>query len=499
MKLQKQFKGNFRDQILLVGLTFILVVFSHHVVVAKTVTSSSPTYQKTYQISQNFLELDFGNNYYSKMLEADRFYKQGNLVKAKQIQQEVKKDFPPAAKPISAVGEAKNLPDKSQQYWLTANESLAKNPKDKDTIREEILEPLKKLVKESPEFVPGHIMLAETYFKLLSKEKDGINVIEKTAELYPGRDDVLDKKIEFLLAEGKYLEASIAAREFAYSYPDYYKSSEYKLAADKYYQQYQEKLKGEIEAKGITGIVSNVVDGDKETALNMGEILLSGEAKTGQSLSESYKSQLTIVSDSQKQQYVNNIGQKLAQLMGRNEFTYEFNLVEDTTPNAFALPGGKIFIHTGILSLMDSEAELAGILGHEIAHSVLSHSYQNLTNSTLIEQGGGLLSDFLGVDDDAMKIGGFFLDKKFSRNKEKQADLLGLRVLNAANYSADGLYNVMAKLKQLEGESNLAKSLLASHPASEERMRYLEELIQNKGYNRYAFEGVEEYRKVFPS
>lgn len=73
-----------------------------------------------------------------------------------------------------------------------------------------------------------------------------------------------------------------------------------------------------------------------------------------------------------------------------------------------------------------------------------------------------------------------------------------MRVLDAAGYSADGLYNVMAKLKQLSGESNFADSLLSSHPAPEERMRYLEELIQNRGYNRYGYEGVEEYRAMFP-
>lgn len=71
--------------------------------------------------------------------------------------------------------------------------------------------------------------------------------------------------------------------------------------------------------------------------------------------------------------------------------------------------------------------------------------------------------------------------------------------MDAAGYSADGLYNVMAKLSQLEGESNWANSLLSSHPASEERMQYLEELIQTRGYNRYGYEGVEAYRQVFPA
>ena len=69
-------------------------------------------------------------------------------------------------------------------------------------------------------------------------------------------------------------------------------------------------------------------------------------------------------------------------------------------------------------------------------------------------------------------------------------------MLDAAGYSADGLYNVMAKLKQVSGGGG--PSLLSSHPASAERMRYLEELIQTNSYNRYGYEGVEAYRAVFP-
>ncbi|NJL52577.1 MAG: M48 family metalloprotease [Hydrococcus sp. SU_1_0] len=212
-----------------------------------------------------------------------------------------------------------------------------------------------------------------------------------------------------------------------------------------------------------------------------------------------------MVSNTEQLKYINDIGQRLAKLMGRDEFVYEFNIVDDPTPNAFALPGGKIFFHTGILQLMDSESELAGVLAHEIAHSVLSHSYKKIAEASTTDAvsniGSGLFSDALGVDSDItggiLDIGGVLLNKEFSRDKEEEADVLGIRVLDAAGYSADGLYNVMAKLNQLEGESSWAESLLSSHPASAERMQYLEELIQTKGYNRYGYEGVEAYRAVF--
>ena len=177
-------------------------------------------------------------------------------------------------------------------------------------------------------------------------------------------------------------------------------------------------------------------------------------------------------------------------------FEYEFNIIEDPTPNAFALPGGKIFFHTGMLELMDSEAELAGVLAHEIAHSVLSHSYKQIGESALTGTATNVISSMLGRGAGAASnVGGLLLSQKFSRDKEKQSDILGLRVLDAAGYSADGLYNVMAKLKKLSGGGS---SLLSSHPASEERMRYLEELIQTNGYNRYGYEGVDAYRAVFP-
>ena len=145
---------------------------------------------------------------------------------------------------------------------------------------------------------------------------------------------------------------------------------------------------------------------------------------------------------------------------------------------------------------MDSEAELAGVLAHEIAHSVLSHSYQGISESALTGTASNLISNMLGQGAGTVSnVGGLLLNQKFSRDKEKQSDILGLRVLDAAGYSADGLYNVMAKLKQLSGGG---ANLLSSHPASEERMRYLEELIQTNGYNRYGYEGVDAYRRVFP-
>jgi Zn-dependent protease with chaperone function len=491
-------------------LTFFFVVISNKIVVSKTSISlenSEPFKShtsETYRVSQNVLDLDFGSNYYSKMLEADRFYKQGNLVKVKQIQREVKPDFPPAKAPPAAQADLSQLDAKGQQYWKTANQAIKEDPSEDDEVDSRIFEPLKSLVEEHPSFIPGQILLANTY-ALYGDKENALSTIEKASAMYPGRDDVLDAKIKLLLEHDQPLEASIAAREFAYSYPDYHKTPAYKKAADEYFKQYQGQLKSKITTSGIAGGVGQATTGNESGGVEIGKMLLAGESTTGNSFSDDIKSSSAMVSNSQQLKYINDIGQKLAKLMGRDEFTYEFNIIEDPTPNAFALPGGKIFFHTGILQLMDSEAELAGVMAHEIAHSVLSHGYTEIATTALTDTGANLLgsglSDLLGVDQDitegAMNFGGVLLNKEWSRDQEKQSDVLGLRVLDAAGYSADGLYNVMAKLNQLEEESNWAESLLSSHPASEERMRYLEELIQTRGYNRYGYEGVEAYRKVF--
>ncbi|MBE9043101.1 M48 family metalloprotease, partial [Pleurocapsales cyanobacterium LEGE 10410] len=447
-------------------------------------------------IAQAFKQLNFNNYYYQKLSEADYFYRKGELSKAREIQQLVKPGFAPTANLPTAYDDLAKLNVRGQQYWQTANNAIEADPQESKEITSQIFEPLQSLVKEYPGFIPGHILLADTH-DLYGEEKPALATIERASEMYPAREDILDTKIDLLLLYGKPLEASIAAREFAYNNPDNSKSKAYEQAADQYFDQYKKKLNSKITTSGVLGTIGQIATGNELDAIQIGQMLLAGEKAAGQSFSQSIKAQSKLVTNDKQLKYLNDIGQRLARLMGRDEFEYEFNIIEDPTPNAFALPGGKIFFHTGMLELMDSEAELAGVLAHEIAHSVLSHSYKQIGESALTSTASNVISSVLGRGAGAVSnVGGLLLTQKFSRDKEKQSDILGLRVLDAAGYSADGLYNVMAKLKKVSGGGG--PTLLSSHPASEERMRYLEELIQTNGYNRYGYEGVEAYRTVFP-
>lgn len=485
------------SKLILVLLGFTVAISCTNVVRGETVNPLFPSQNNTLTISQTS-GLNFDANYYNTLAEADRLYKKGELSQSRQIQQRVKPNFSPVKPTPPPIDDLSQLDAKAQEYWNTANQGIEDDPADDEEVTNKIFVPLQNLVKEYPAFVPGHILLADTH-DLYGEDKQALSVIEKAAQMYPDNKEIIDTQIDLLLLYDQPLEASIAAREFAQTYPDSPYAAAYSQAADKYFQQYQKQLKSKIAVSGVLGGIGQVATGNEAGGLQIGQMLLAGEKTAGQSFSESIKAQSKMVSNTEQLKYINDIGQKLATLMGRDEFDYEFYIVEDPTPNAFALPGGKIFFHTGMLDLMDSEAELAGVMAHEIAHSVLSHSYKRLGESALGGTAANLLGGLAGREVGTVaQIGNALLSRSFSRGKEKQSDILGLRVLDAAGYSADGLYNVMAKLKQLKGESNAAESLLSSHPASEERMRYLEELIQTKGYNRYGYEGVEAYRNMFP-
>ncbi|MGL5075567.1 MAG: hypothetical protein ACRDBG_06950, partial [Waterburya sp.] len=309
-----------KNKLLILVCSLILTIVTSNLVNSKTlntVQENSVTTEKstTVTVSQVFEDINFSNDYYSKMSEADRFYKQGDLQTAKQIQQHLKPNFPPAATLPSPQADLSQLDAKGQQYWTTANQGIKADPPEEEEITSQIFDPLESLVKEYPNFVPGHLLLADTY-DLYGEEDNALSAIEKASEMYPGRDDILDARIKLLLTYGQPLEASIAAREFAYSYPNFHKTPAYKKAADEYFKQYQKNLKSKITTSGILGGIGQVATGNESAGLEIGQMLLAGEAGAGESFAQSIKSESQMVDNATQLKYIDNIGQKLAKLMG---------------------------------------------------------------------------------------------------------------------------------------------------------------------------------------
>ena len=177
--------------------------------------------------------------------------------------------------------------------------------------------------------------------------------------------------------------------------------------------------------------------------------------------------------------YVSSVGRKLVPFSKRNHLPYQFVVLNDSTPNAWALPGGKIAINRGLLMELNSEAELAAVLAHEIVHADAAHSAEAQSVGTLIQLGqaaAGIALDRSGHSSTLLQQGigltGLYGQTRHSRSKELEADLYGMRYMSAAGYdprAAVTLQQTFVRLSQ--GRSaDLFSLLFASHPPSQARV-----------------------------
>lgn len=437
---------------------------------------------------------DSAVNRFQTLAQADDLYKQGQKQAAENLYRKVKPDFPASEQQRPAIYDANKLPGDAQAYLRIAKEGIQQN-----NVDTRVFLPLQNLTLNYPEFVEGHILLAKACEQNSKACKENakkgqpnnsVEVLEKATEIYPDDPDLLKAKVSALQKKEDYLEAAIAARQFVAIYPDYEEAPEFTKLADDNMKRYHSKLRGKLQTEGILGAVIGVVSGVVKNDLNSGIsgldtllMLADGESKFGKTMADKllkqYRDQDKLVEDPKVLNYVKGIAGRITPLMGR-KFDYEFYVIKDDSINAFALPGGKVFINTGAILATNSEAELAGLLSHEISHSVLSHGFQGVTQSSLFSN----IKKVVPVPDMLRQ----FAEAQYSQEQERQADILGTRVLSKAGYAADGLRNLMVTLnKQSKQQST---SWNSSHPAPIERVNYLENLIQRNNYNRYAFEGV---------
>lgn len=444
------------------------------------------------------LAFDPGTAEFNKLVEADRLFLQGNIPAAERLYREVKgtPPRPTATNPTSAtnpnipapISDPEQLSPAGRVYWREAQAGMERN------LESRIFVPLEQLVEKHPEFIPGHVLLVQA-LRNYDRTEEALGAIERATSLYPDQPELIEAEVEALEIEEKWLEASIAARQFAVLYPDHPRAATLREVADENLDRYRSKIKtkliGQTILTGALSIGDYVLTGNAAgaiPALQITMLLLQGEAKFGAQIANAYREKLPMVEDPEIVNYVNEVGQKMASLMGRDEFEYEFFVIEDENLNAFALPGGKVFVNTGALLKIDSEAELAGLLGHEVAHAVLSHGYQRVVQGTLLRN----LDRVVPMGDLVAAL----IGNAYSRQNERQSDILGSRVLANTNYAADGLRNLMQTFTELEKGRGGLFSWLSTHPASSDRVNYLEELIQGNGYNRYAYEGVERHAQI---
>jgi len=224
------------------------------------------------------------------------------------------------------------------------------------------------------------------------------------------------------------------------------------------------------------------------------------EVSIGRGVAREVETKFKVLHDPELTAYIDKVGQRIARVCDRQNLQYHFKILDDPMVNAFACPGGFIYVTTGILKTIESEAELAGILGHEVGHVTARHAVKKIQGMLAYT----ILASLLLKDEDARQIVDIVFNLillGYSREDEFQADRLGTRYAYEADYDPGGLRDFLAKLKKLEKRKPLAiETLISSHPPTLQRIKKIEHQVQESsnlsGKKSYRTEFLEATRRL---
>jgi predicted Zn-dependent protease len=185
-----------------------------------------------------------------------------------------------------------------------------------------------------------------------------------------------------------------------------------------------------------------------------------------------------IFEDQKIGKYINGLGQPMAKLSHRANLNWEFKVLDSPVINAFAVPGGFIYVTRGILAYLNSEAELAGVLGHEIGHVTARHSAKQYSKSTVAQLGlavGSELSETVRNYAGIAQFGVGMLFLKFSRDNERQADALGVEYSTKSGFDSDHMANFFGTLERLHPSSGGSlPDWFSTHPNPPDRIKAIQ-------------------------
>jgi len=222
-------------------------------------------------------------------------------------------------------------------------------------------------------------------------------------------------------------------------------------------------------------------------------LTLSEEKELGRKVLEQIRRMMPLVEDGEIVGYVESLGNRITKQFGTTSYQWQFFVVDQSVPNAFAIPGGYVFIYRGLIDLLTSEGELAGVMAHELAHIQLHHIERRMNESKLwnIASLAGLLAGVLlgmgggGAAGGALAMGGSAgaaaFQLQYSRENEEEADQRGFRYFCELGYPPQDMPNAMKRLSQGNWVSEATyPSYLSTHPLLTERVQYLEELVRRQ-------------------
>lgn len=212
------------------------------------------------------------------------------------------------------------------------------------------------------------------------------------------------------------------------------------------------------------------------TALAVSLISVKDEIDIGKQSQRQVKARVPELADQATITYVRSIGRALAAEARGPKYPYSFSIANYKEINAFALPGGPVWIHRGVLAAADNEAQLAAVMAHEVAHIARRHAADQITKSLVANGLLGLLGAVLGNDRNArtaqigaqVLAGGYML--KFSRDDEREADSVGAQIMRRAGWDPRQMIAFMDTLQRAQGRApGSVDVFLSTHPAPGER------------------------------
>jgi predicted Zn-dependent protease len=207
------------------------------------------------------------------------------------------------------------------------------------------------------------------------------------------------------------------------------------------------------------------------------------EVEMGETFSQQINRQLTLVTDAEANRYLRVLGDSLAVVADNRALHWTFYIVDSREVNAFAVPGGFVYVNRGLIERTTNLSQLAGVLAHEIAHVTMRHSVKQMQAAQRANAGltlACILTNVCnsGVADVAVQVGGGALFAKFSRDDESESDAVGIEYLLKAGIDPRGVPEMFRiLLQEREGRADGAGAWFRTHPLEEDRVRQTEAQI----------------------
>jgi predicted Zn-dependent protease len=207
------------------------------------------------------------------------------------------------------------------------------------------------------------------------------------------------------------------------------------------------------------------------------QVTTQQEVQLGADYSRQINQQLPLVRDQATLQYVNNLGRRIAATADQRGIPYTFYVVNSDVVNAFAIPGGHIYINRGLIERADNESQIAGVLAHEIGHVAQRHSITQMqraqnANTALSVVYGVLLGRNPGAIEQAgIQVGGGAVFAGYTRDAEREADAVAVGYMVRSGYNPQGMVQLFQKLQQLQQrQPSTVERWFATHPSEQERV-----------------------------